>query len=391
MAKKGPAGKPSKPYADYPLFAHAAGVWAKKIRGKLHYFGPWGDFEGALQKYLDEKDALHAGRTPRVKADGLAVRELLNRFMTSKERLRDSGEIVDQTFSEYCRTCDRIGKAFGMDRLVDDLATDDFELFRDWMAKQWGPVRLGNEIQRVRSVFKFGHEAGLIDNPVRYGPSFKKPSRKTLRKAKATKPDRMLEADEIRGILETSSQPLKTMVLLALNCGFGNNDIATLPMAAVNVKAGWIRHARPKTGIGRRAPLWPETVESFKAAITSRPTPKDKADKGLVFVTKYGHSWARRNESCPITRAFKKVIRGLGIHKTGIGFYTLRHVFATIASESRDQIATDFIMGHAPSDNDMSAVYRRRVDDGRLRAVTDHLRKWLFGDNLVEWTAQQRG
>ena len=32
----GKPGKPSKPYPDFPFFAHAAGVWAKKIRGKLY-------------------------------------------------------------------------------------------------------------------------------------------------------------------------------------------------------------------------------------------------------------------------------------------------------------------------------------------------------------------
>ena len=35
-------------------------------------------------------------------------------------------------------------------------------------------------------------------------------------------------------------------------------------------------------------------------------------------------------------------------------------------------------MGHAEAGNDMSAVYREGVDDDRLKAVTDHVRQWLF-------------
>jgi hypothetical protein len=165
-----PKNKPAKPYADFPLFPHATGRWAKKIRGKFHYFGPWADADGALKKYQEQRDDLHAGRTPRVQADGFTVRHLLNHFLTSKRHLLDTREITNRTFLDYHGTCGRVGECFGLTRLVDDLAADDFGRLRASLAKTLGPVALGNTIQRVRSVFKYSYDAGLSDKPMRFGP-----------------------------------------------------------------------------------------------------------------------------------------------------------------------------------------------------------------------------
>src|SRR6266568_4740776 len=95
--------KPSKPYPAFPLTAHPAGYWCKKIRGKIHYFGRW---------------------------------------------------------------------------LVSDRGPADFAKLRNKMAQRQGPVRLGNVIQRVRSVFRHALDADLIERPVRLGPGFTQPPAK---------------------------------------------------------------------------------------------------------------------------------------------------------------------------------------------------------------------
>jgi integrase len=384
--------KPAKPRPDFPLFPHQTRRWAKKIRGKMHYFGPWEDPGGSLAKYLDQKDDLHAGRTPRVQSDGLMVRDLVNRFLTGKRNLLDSGEITARSFKDYHATCERIVGVFGKTRVVEDLAADDFERLRAELAKRMGPGPLGNEIQRVRVVFKYGYDAGLIAKPVRYGPGFKKPSRKVLRLARAARGPRMFEAAELRSMLDAAGVPLRALLLLGVNCGLGNTDLARMPLSALDLDRGWLDYPRPKTGVGRRCPLWPETVQAVRDALAVRPAPKDGADAGLAFLTLRGLPWVRVQTSeaaeegkgppvevrfdDSVSKETAKLLKALGLSRLWLNFYALRHTFETVGGESRDQVAVDHVMGHAR--DDMASVYREKVSDERIKAVCEHVRAWLF-------------
>lgn len=373
-----PAGKPNKPYPEFPLFAHATGRWAKKIRGRFHYFGPWNDPNGALQKYLDEKEALHAGRKPREESAGATLKNLGDQFLSAKKALVASGELTQRSWDDYKAAFDHVVAKFGRSRLITDLDPEDFaQLKNRFVAKKWGPVTIGNMIQRIRVAFRFAFENGLIDRPMRYGQAFKRPSRKVVRLNRAKKGPKLFTADEIRRLIAAASPAMKAMFLLGINGGFGNADCGNLPFSALDLDGAVIDFPRPKTGIARRVPLWPETAEALRDSIERRPKPKKKENARLVFITSHGYAWAKDTPDSPVAKETKKLMKALGINRRkGLGFYTLRHTFRTVADETKDQPAVDFIMGHEVPH--MSSVYRETISDERLRAVVDHVHKWLY-------------
>jgi integrase len=388
MSKSTTLEKPSKPYPEFPLFPHATKRWAKKIRGKHHYFGPWDDPEAALKKYLDQKDELHAGLPPKNTGDGLEIRDLCNRFLTNKRSRLGSGEIEVRSFKNYFGICSKVVEFFGKNKLVKDLVADDFEAFRASLAKSLGAISLANRIGLVRMVFKFGFDNGLISQPIRYGQSFDKPSRRVLRVARNQNGQKMFESAEVLAILEAADPILTAMTLLGINCGYGNTDVANLKQSSLNFETGWLDYPRGKTGVGRRCKLWLETLSALKVAIELRPEPKDKADYDLCFVTPDGRKWVRlgsqsdpefRSSMNVLSNKFSNLLKKLGInHRKRLGFYTLRHVFATIGSEARDEQAVRSLMGHI--DQSQLSAYQERISDERLISVTDCVRDWLFSE-----------
>jgi integrase len=372
------AHKPYKPYPEFPLFPHDSGQWAKKIKGKTHYFGVWADPNSALEEYVRTREDLIAGVLP-VDPDGeVTLRTLCRRFLRDKQMAVASGELSLRSFNDYADTCKRLIEHFGKFQDVRKLGPRDFSGLRSELSKTRKQTSLANEITRVRVVFRYAapDRAGMLLEPVRFGPAFTRPSKKALRIAKAAKPSRVVHPHEIMRLACDTTAQMHAMILLAANCGMGNTDCAQLKFANLDLDQGWINYPRPKTGVGRRAHLWPETVKALLAAIASRPgnVPDEVAD--LVFVTKYRKPWTT-DSHCSISGAFAKLAKQLGIKRSSLTFYSLRHTFQTIAKRCGDVDAVRSVMGHV--DNTVGAVYDEEFcDDARLMRVSQTVYDWLI-------------
>ena len=392
--KKCASTKPSKPRSDFPLFPHASGRWAKKVRGRFVYFGKWTDDpkgKRALDLWLDQRDELLAGRKPRPNADSATVRDLANAFLNAKRALVETHEMTPRRWSDLYAVCEKLTTAFGKGRAVDDLQPDDFEKLRASFAKTHGLATLHTDLTRVRSIFNWGIAQGLIADRS-YNKMIVRPSVTALRRDRFAKPKRIFSQPELAVLINTAPQPMRAMILLALNCGYGNTDVALLTTEHLNLDSGWADMPRPKTGAPRRMKLWRQTVAAVRDTLKQRPKTMEKALADRVFITAKGLGWEARTkrpgetadaprvgyEDNPVSKQFAKLLTACKIRRGGNGFYTLRRMFETIGGGSLDQVAVDYAMGHIPRASDMSAVYRQHIDDSRLEAVATHIHRWLF-------------
>ncbi|HUT93481.1 MAG TPA: hypothetical protein VMY37_28715 [Thermoguttaceae bacterium] len=393
------AVKPAKPFDGFPLFAHANGRWAKKVRGKFAYFGKWSDDPAgtaALALWEARKDDLLAGRVSSATREpkGPTVADVASAFLVAKEGMVETGEIARRTWTDYHTTCARIVATLGKERPVADLGPADFLRLKNKMAKTMGLVSLGVEIARTRHVFRWAadEDTRLIDHAPQFGREFRPPSRKAIARAKQSNGQaaRMFEAHEIRAMIDAAGVHFRPLILLGVNCGFGNMDVATLTHDALDMEGGWANHPRPKTGVERRCPLWPETIEAIRKALENKRKPAKRAFSNLVFLTQMGRPWVRLDKkrgsdgwqdaswSDSVGVVMHELLVKLGLNRKGRGFYALRHVFETVGGESLDQVAVDAIMGHVTPG--MGSTYRERISDERLRRVTDFVRAWVFAE-----------
>lgn len=375
------SSRPAKPYPDFPLYAHATRRWAKKIAGQTHFFGPWDDWQGALRRYLAQDADLRAGRKPARPAeeDVLTVREMVVGYLDARKLDVANGNLERRTWKEYEDYGKRMVRVFGAEAVVQNLGPADFlKLKADLVKTHKSLSSLKGDIRKCKVFFNWAGpgEKGmnLYSRPLRFGPDFQSPRPQAIKRQLDERPSRVFHRKQIYRLLAKATPAFRAMILLGINCGMGNTDCARLTREQVNLKTGWIRAPRRKTGNDRLCPLWPETLEALKAVWKKRKPPRDPAHGRHFFLTKY----RRPFDPTDISHAYVKLAAKVKVrdHK----FYDLRHTFCTVADNKTGlQKAIDTIMGDKPPANYMTrSVYSHgSAPKADLRAVVNAVHTWL--------------
>lgn len=385
VAKKRTLYPTAKPYKGFPLTPRADGRFVKRINGNLLTFGRRGEWRVALDEYLAIARAAHAGRPVQASAPtNVTVRQLVNRYLAVRLEDVGSGDLHLRTYADYRSILLTFGRFIGPATPATELGTAHVDRYAAHLRDKVkaGPRRFNAARAHIRAFLRYAFDAGwIVAFPM--GVGFKRAGR--MREVRKNK---LIAPHHLRILIEAAEGQLRAMILLGINCAFGNTDCATLPRSAVDLDAALIRFPRPKTGIPRTVPLWSETVTALREVMRARPT------DALVFRTRHGSPWVRttmgsNGKPVPkdsLAQAFAVLLKSVcsiadkatlrDLYK-GVGFYALRVTHRTIGDDARDPHASMRIMGHSfPGMND---VYVQEIGIARLAAVTDYVRAKVLG------------
>lgn len=189
------------------------------------------------------------------------------------------------------------------------------------------------------------------------------------------------EQDEIVRLLKCASERTALYILLALNCGFTQKDIADLDVQEVDWSAGRISRKRSKTKSSKNVPevcyqLWPETRELLVSA-------RSPSQRGRVLLNESGgplwtlqvdtNGRVKKNDN--VRNAFARLTKKTAIKKS---FKSLKKTSASkLRNNGRFASLEDLFLGHAP--RKMSDRHYTQAPQDLL----DEALRWLHEDYRI--------
>lgn len=320
------------------------------------------------------------------------VKAQVEAWQTLLRSVCQSGQMSEGRFDAYCRNIGKFVEWIGEDTAIDAIDEAKLEGFFNHLsiqvgAKKYSPTYAHTLMMTAKQFISRLAELKLIPMPGNIR------SRRFRFNHSAPAKIEIFTINEIREMLvvcDDFSEKTKLYLLLMLNCGMYQNDIAELQRDEINWTKRTLTRARSKTR-ERSGPvvtykLWPETFALLK---------KHRAKEGeLVLTTKEGNLLVRywledgemRRYDC-IQAAWTVVAKRLKVRKMRLG---MKHLRKTAASILGQHPQFKFFANHFLADSPRSVADRHYVvpSESEFFLALDWLRGQILGAENIKTGSQ---
>lgn len=315
----------------------------------------------------------------------MTVGQLFERHLRRFDEAVKNGEKGHKTRRDYLPLPHILTDAGIIGKKVKDLRKSDFAAVKRSIQKSSKSLKTqSNKNMYIRAVFNWGYAAGY-NKKVNFGDGFAYPERKLIRKQQKDKKKeypRFIDRETILQLLEVARPSLKVAILLGINCAFYPGDSIAITLSDLYLDSKpypYHDFARAKNLQERVAILWPETVHAIRDYVINYRSKRNPNELRLLL-TQYGKPYTKAGEGRKLIESFNRLLVEIGKKTQDVSLGSLRHTFSTVVNTVQDLSMIDLVMGHTPGSLRQRVYVQFHIDEKhRLKAVSDHVHDWLFG------------
>ena len=160
--------------------------------------------------------------------------------------------------------------------------------------------------------------------------------------------------DQIRQLLNTNDIRMRTIILLAFDCGLRISEIAKLRVSNIDSTNMLLEIKDSKRNKSRKVPLTEAVLHSLRQYYVIYNRPKDYLFPGKKNVHMHPNT---------LNRLFLKYIKLFDFYNKDIHFHCLRHTYATLTLETEDDVfLLKKLLGHSSLSSTARYVKYRTKD-----------------------------
>lgn len=232
-----------------------------------------------------------------------------------------------------------------------------------WLVEKYKQARLEEGVKPATLNRELACLKHMFSLAVRWGKLTEHPLRTVKLLREENRIERILLPEEETRFLQAAHEPLRTILVVALNTGMRLGEILRLPWACVDLEQKLVTVVNPKNGRSRRIPMNASLAQALKAQ-------RERKSSGEVFV------FADPQTGEPlgsVKTAFKGSLERAEV--APLRFHDLRHTFATrLVGIGVDLLTIKELLGHTsitmtmryahPSQENMRVAVERLSGNG---------------------------